>query len=101
MLTMLLADAQDKKACKIFNNHLAVINDRVNKKPWQNLGEVNVAINSLEAITGITSQSDGNYFGRYYPTLEDYEKWSAWFKENSLRLYWDKKEKKVKVKTPL
>jgi acyl-homoserine lactone acylase PvdQ len=66
------------------------------KKSHQNLGDVSQSIDFLEEVTGITSHSDGNYFGRFDPTEEDY---TNWFKNNYSRLYWDEKEQKVKVKT--
>jgi hypothetical protein len=61
--------------------------------------KVNPAIDFLEQVTGISSHSDVNYLGRFYPTKEDYDNWLNWFKNNKSRLYWDDREKKVKVKS--
>jgi hypothetical protein len=51
-----------------------------------------------EDITGIQSESDGDYIGRYKPTLNDYKRWSDWLEKNRDRLYWDDKNQTVIVK---
>lgn len=86
---------QDKKACQLFSKNLDIIKQRVDGKKKQHLEDVNEAINFLEELTGIPSHSNGNYFGRFDPTEEDYTAWSYWFKLNGSRIYWDEKTQKV------
>ena len=94
----LINSYQSHNALKLYNQKLKIVRDRLNNKPWQSLGEVKDAITFLEEITEITSHSNGNYFGRYAPTEEDYTNWKNWLKKNKSRLYWDEKDQKVKVK---
>ena len=95
---MLITGCANQKACDIYNLNLKTIKDRVDKKPGQNVVPANDSILFFERITGIVSESDGNFEGRYNPTLNDYIRWVDWFKMNHKRLYWDKKEKQVRVK---
>jgi len=50
------------------------------------------AIMTLELVTGIESESDGNYFGKLKPTKSDIIKWQYWFIENYNRLCWNDKK---------
>jgi hypothetical protein len=88
---------QDNKAVNIFKDNLAIVRERLDKKKFENFRKVNDAIDFLEQVTGITSHSDGNYFGRFDPTELDYKNWSNWFKSNQSKLYWDEQLQKVMV----
>jgi hypothetical protein len=88
----------DKRACETFATNLNLIKASVEKKDGIDAAKVSQAIIFLEQITSIKSQSDGNFFGRFNPTAEDYNNWNTWFKKNKAKLYWDYKENKVKVK---
>jgi hypothetical protein len=98
LISILLMGCYNKKACEIYCQNLTVIKERLDKKKDQQLEDVNLAILFFEEITGIYSQSNGNYVGRYSPTQVDYDKWLNWLKKNHSRLYWDEKDQKVKVK---
>lgn len=88
----------EERACKIFQNNLATIKASVERKDGLNASKISEAIVFFEDITSIKSESDGNFFGRYSPTLRDYNNWSDWFKKNKAKLYWNKIKKKVMVK---
>jgi hypothetical protein len=75
------------KATKLMVSNLRIIERKVNRDTTLNLNEVEPAINFLEKATGIASQSDGNFIGRYQPTKTDYLRWSKWFKENRSKIY--------------
>nr|WP_294793142.1 hypothetical protein [uncultured Mucilaginibacter sp.] len=90
---------KDDKACKMFSDHLAVIKESVEKKKPVNASKINEAISFLEQVTLIKSTSDGNYFGRFSPNEQDFNNWNQWFKKNKSMLYWEEKERKVKVKS--
>ena len=96
---MIIMFGKDYKACKIFKDNLAVIKESVERKKAVNASKISEAITFLEEITLIKSNSDGNYFGRFNPTQQDFSNWNQWFKKNKARLYWDEKAHKVKVKT--
>lgn len=101
LTTTLLISCVDKKACEMYNFNLKTIKESIDKKQNQNLMQVNSAILFFEKITGIVSESNGSYLGRFEPTQHDYDQWLNWFKINYSKLYWDNKEKKVKVKNKL
>jgi len=88
----------DQKACNIFNEHLNIIRKRIEKVPDLKIADISSSILFLENITLIKSKSDGNIYGRFNPTQDDFKKWSNWFKANKSRIYWDASEEKVKLK---
>jgi len=102
MITLLVfLSIKDDKACKIFCDNLAVIKESVEKKTTVNASKISEAISFLEQVTLIKSTSDGNFFGRFNPTKQDFNNWNQWFKKNKQMLYWDEKEQKVKLKAKL
>lgn len=88
----------DEKACKVFQGQLDFIKKKLERDTSINMGQVSDAIIFMERLTSIRSRSNGNYAGRYEPTVGDLKNWSKWFGANHDRLYWDDKEKKVKVR---
>lgn len=96
-VSVTLDKCQDKRACEIYKQNLKIIKARLDVDEHQNLGEVYKSIKFFERITGIISHSDGDYFGRYNPTQEDYNNWAHWFTKNKGKLFWDENDKQVKV----
>ena len=86
------------KAVKIFENNLMVIENYLNKKETK-IDELKSSANFLQEVTGI----------KYYINFESYElsevtskkdleNWKKWLEKNKEKLYWDEKERKVKLK---
>lgn len=48
------------------------------------------AIRFLSRVSGIQSESDGNYGGQTDPTLNDYNKWKKWYIKNKNKINCDK-----------
>lgn len=53
----------------------------------------------FEKLTGITSESDLVGELKLEPTVNDYNKWNEWYKQNKSKLYWNKRKKKVIIKS--
>ena len=98
LLIPLLASCKAQIATKIMKENLHVIEMKVHHDSTLNFNEIEPAIIFLEQTTGIKSESNMNYIGRYQPTLNDFNKWSSWFRSNRKRLYWDDVEKKVRIR---
>ena len=62
------------------------------------INDVNSAVLFLTEVTGIRPHTKTNQSAQLILTKEDYTKWLNWLSQNDSRLYWDDKEKKVKVK---
>ena len=60
--------------------------------------EVDVAIDFLEKITHIKCDRTEDFAHLPEPSKKNYWAWKKWFEKNKKRLYWDKKERKVKLK---
>ncbi|MDB5157908.1 MAG: hypothetical protein JWR50_2615 [Mucilaginibacter sp.] len=97
-LSFLLAGCRVQKASKLIEEKLYIIEQKVRHDSTLNFNEIEPAILFLEQTTGIRSESNGDYIGRYQPTLNDYKKWKNWFELNRDRLYWDSQEQKVRVR---
>jgi hypothetical protein len=48
-------------------------------------------IRFLTFLTGIGSESDGNYIGQLSPTKRDYLLWEQWLIINRENIFWDEK----------
>jgi hypothetical protein len=97
-LTIPINECLDKKACEVFKQNLTFIKEGIAKNKYLNLVKVSSAITFLERVTSIVSHSNGNYFGSFDPTPEDFYNWADWFKANSQKLNWDEQQQKVKVR---
>jgi hypothetical protein len=56
------------------------------------------SINFMELNTGISSSTDGNYFGKTSFTKEDLKSWHVWYELNKDSLIWDEGDGIVKIK---
>ena len=88
--SFLSTECQNEKAQRYFNKQINIVKESINNKDGHiDINELVPAIAYLERITKINSTSDGNYFGKYNPSKEDYEKWKKWFKKNFREICWD------------
>jgi hypothetical protein len=46
----------------------------------------------------MNSKSDGNYFGKFKPTIDDYNKWFEWYKLNKTNLCWNEEKQEIYIK---
>ncbi|QQT29116.1 hypothetical protein I6I99_17385 [Sphingobacterium multivorum] len=52
--------------------------------------KISVSITRIEKLTSIASESDGNYLGKFNPTVNDIRRWTTWYNENKDNICWDK-----------
>jgi hypothetical protein len=55
------------------------------------------AIHFLTMISGIPSESDGNYIGQLDPTYKDYSNWQNWYLKNRHKISCAKTQNKIKI----
>jgi len=84
------AQTVDSTAIKIVESSLKTIGDYLKDKNSDSAGLRNRAIWFLSTLTGIPSQSGGNYFGQFSPTQQDYNNWKNWLVLYKNYLKWDK-----------
>lgn len=84
-------------AQEIFLENLAVF-ENLKKGGSTDLNRVYESRAFLIEITGITYQMENSFDMPKMPPHETIEEWKSWYDKNKEELYWDKKEKKVKVK---
>jgi hypothetical protein len=75
----------------VYHQKLTTIKSALQERDALSVANIDSARFFLENITGIKSESN-------YPTRNDYTNWLNWYRKNYERLYWDNKDKKVKVK---
>src|SRR5688572_22849686 len=80
----------DSPAVVIFEKCLLVIKKHVDGKE-SNSDKISKTINFLTDLTGIGSESDGNFAGQFNPTNDDYIRWSQWLALNREFIHLDKK----------
>lgn len=93
---------QAKKAQQEYLNRLIIIERFINlngkKSDIEGDGDLlNEAVEFMERITGIHSNSITGFEILYIPNKKNFIDWKNWYKKNKKLLYWDKTEKKVKV----
>ncbi|WP_136467474.1 hypothetical protein [Flagellimonas onchidii] len=89
-------DCVDKKACREIENRLDLI-IRFNLYFQSSNGEIQEVGIYLSNLTGIETEADVQYEGLLPPTLNDLEKWSAWYNLNHNMLRYDRKSDSVYV----
>lgn len=92
-----LSKCHDEKACTFFEEQLSITKKAIEGEQVD-VGQINNAILFFENITSISSESSGNYLGRFSPIKEDYKRWKSWYDKNKHQLYWDGKSEKVKLR---
>lgn len=88
----------DKTACEVFENRLLVVKNFVDGRDADSSLRRTEAIDFLENLTGIESESDRGYVGKLNPTSNDYREWLGWYKANQKKIYWNTEKQKVFVK---
>jgi hypothetical protein len=71
------SQSYDSAAVKIVESSLKTIGDYLKDNNSDSAGLRSRAISFLTNLTGISSQSDANYFGQFSPTQQDYTNWKT------------------------
>ena len=95
------AQPSNDSAKIIFEKKINIIKEYINGgDPDTTLKRVGV-IQFLEEVTGIQSESDSyGQIGKLDPTINDYKKWNDWYLNNKEKIFWDKNENRIIVKSP-
>jgi hypothetical protein len=83
------AQKTDTAAVRIVQAHLKIVADYLDQKE-KSLQKISDAIILLTDLTGIRSESDGNYYAQFHPTRNDLKAWTSWLDFNKDYLFWDK-----------
>jgi hypothetical protein len=86
------------KASWVYGKNLTAIRDALHNKAGLSPAKIDSAVHFLINITKIRPRVYKDNDGNYHLTQEDYVQWLNWARENGRRLYWDDKEKKVRVR---
>lgn len=90
-------NCENKIAIKSFKLNLMLIQSYIEGDIYE-LSKLPESIKRLEQLTSIESESDGNSFGKFNPTMVDLKKWQEWLKENENNICWDDAKQKVYIK---
>jgi len=87
------------KAQIIYLYNLNIIYDFVFYDTWKDAENRSLepAVSFLENITKIKSNYRKNMSEMYWPTVANYNEWKNWFIKNKEKIFWDEKERKVKL----
>ena len=80
------------EAIRIFEQRIDTLKNYISDKNTTSITNVFRLILNFELLTGIESESDANYIGKYNPTNVDLEKWIKWFEEHQDYLCWYRKK---------
>jgi hypothetical protein len=105
LLIFNIANSQsiDTAAYARVDNALKILKTKINSK------SIDIKVNSnlitfFSHLTGIPSDSDGNYMGQYHPSERDYILWKNWLVSNRYNIKYNKDSNmiylKVKVVLP-
>lgn len=83
------------RAWRVINGQLKIIGDYVYWRSADNTVRTGGAVHFLNMLTGIQSESDGNFVGQLSPTIKDYINWNRWFIGNRNYLFADEKTKTI------
>lgn len=84
-------DCIDKRACKVYEKKLDSLSGYLFfSEALQSTGGSHPAY-FFKNLTKEKSEADWSYEGQGYPTVNDYEIWSAWYVLNYNELSYDKK----------
>ncbi|WP_315824066.1 hypothetical protein [Paraflavitalea speifideaquila] len=89
----------NQRACSEVENRLNIIQNFVEGKEIDSTLRRAEAVAFMEKLTKIESESPFIAESKSNPTKIDFDKWSNWYKQNKEKLYWDKRNKKVSVKS--
>ncbi len=87
----------ENRAQAIFNNNILVIEKYLKGETIEGTG-LNDSVLFLEGLTGIKSDIFEGIDKLLDPTEKNLQDWKNWYKNNKNLIYWDEKEKKVRLK---
>ncbi len=87
----------DSVGYKIVAEQLTIIKNYLADPNSDTTLKRSVVINFLTDLTGIASESDGNFYGQLSPTKKDYLLWMTWLSSNKEYLYYDKNSGNVVI----
>ncbi|HMK20203.1 MAG TPA: hypothetical protein VK492_18515 [Chitinophagaceae bacterium] len=82
-------------ADSIIIKNLNVIEKYISSPNSSSLPDMNIYISFFTNLTGIPSESDGDYIGQHNPTKKDFESWYVWYVYNKKNLSWDNDAKVI------
>lgn len=85
----------DSSCLSIVNKQLTIIRNCLENPNSDTLLKRVGVIQFFTNLTGIPSESDGNYIGQTTPTQRDYFMWSNWLLLNESSLKYDKKSNTI------
>ena len=85
------AQCNNELAIKQFEKDLDAITHSI-KDSNANLKDIPSIVERIESVSSIESESDGNYLGKFHPTMSDVIKWKDWLKDHRAKLCWDEKK---------
>jgi hypothetical protein len=97
-ITQVDAQTKDSIAYSLIEKSLKVVKDYLRETNSSDVTSRALVVDFLTRLTGIPSQSDGDYIGQYSPTSQDYESWLKWYRLNKEFIYWNANTKRVIVK---
>jgi hypothetical protein len=94
------AQEKDSIAVGIIKRSLKIIADDIADTvlPRPVVPNMPALISFLTDLTGVPSESDGNWDGQHSPTENDLRNWSIWLRLNEGNIYWDVESKTILVK---
>jgi len=85
-------------AVEITKDKLLYLNNYLNEKVNDSTGEISSIIWFFELLTGIESESDANFAGKLWPTMNDYYRWKEWLDKNKENLSLDSNNQVIYIK---
>jgi hypothetical protein len=95
------AQVKDSLACSIVEKSLKLIKDYLKEQNSRDVTSRALVVDFLTRLTGISSQSDGDYSGQHSPTNQDYINWMKWYILNENFIQWNASAKKITLKKEL
>ena len=86
------------KVDSLFFFHFQVLDSLANNNFIDSTLRCIESMKFMELNTGVSSYSDGNYFGKTSFTKDDLEAWHKWYALNKDKIIWDEETNKVKFK---
>ena len=91
VLDTLSISCNNQDAIQIFEHRIKKLKLVLECIGEESLTEISNIILNFTLLTGIESESDGNYIGQYNPTTRDIERWEKWFCIHRKNICWYQK----------
>ena len=92
------AQERDTTGSKIVEKCLIEVQASIKDRSSMHTLNLPYIVSFLTRLTGIASESNGNYDGQDSPTEKDYRNWRKWYFLNKEFLGWDNEKKEVILK---